>query len=378
MLQAEQNCGTEASFLMSSPLQLIDEVELIQGANDQYMLFHAVKQNYVRIPVVGVMVINMLDGHTTGHDVVKRLEEKYPTQQNIYDVVHHFFSVLRRSGVLNLEPEEEYGLGRFVRNKVNRPIYRLPLVKSLDLLNRSLEYIVGYVRTVPKTILHAVVVVLLLSSLLSIVLSIYHTDMVSKIHWVSWPLLIVAIILHLVVHELSHAFACAYYGTRIREAGVGLLYYFIPVAYVDRTDSYRIKKKKGRAMIALAGPGWDLFAAGIWAMLAMWLGGSPWGATAYMIAMMLLLLFISNLNLLLPTDGYHAFEAATGELSLRNRSLKYLYLKMTRKPLSNLFQNVSKSRRFIYLLYAVLSFCYVFFLLSMFIYAGYSVYQHMR
>ncbi len=369
-MSSEQIAGTAETLLMSVPLQLAEGVELIQGANDQMMLYEPIKGAYIRLSALGVTVVKMLDGRISGFDVARSLQEQYPDHDNIAAVVNRFFADLRRAGVLNLEPAQEQGIKPFLRKVAKRPMLRLPLAKSAD---RVLGGIARVLLAMPKAGLQAGIALVLSGAAVAFgwELSLYGIQ--PGVQQVVWPLFIAAFLLHLMFHELSHAVVCSYYGVRIREAGVGLLYYFLPVAYVDRTDAYRLREKKSRAYIALAGPAYDLAAAGFWSAMALVTERSGWGETAHLIALCEVLLLLGNLNLLLPTDGYHALEAASGELILRQRALRYLYYVVTRQALPDSFVPISQTRKWVYLAYASFSFVYVLLILAGILFSIYSL-----
>lgn len=129
------------------------------------------------------------------------------------------------------------------------------------------------------------------------------------------------------VHELAHAIACIQYGIRPRSMGVALWYYFIPIAYVDRTDAYRLRSRSERVAISLAGPAADMALATLLGSLLILDVIGPnefWGQVAVALVFFLLVSLFGNLNPLLPTDGQQAVESATGLVNVRNRSILYL------------------------------------------------------
>ncbi len=91
---------------------------------------------------------------------------------------------------------------------------------------------------------------LLLLSAITSVIFLQITEGI-QLNWttVQWGWVAIIMILHLALHEIAHAIVTKAYGITIREAGIALLYYFIPVAYVDRTDTYRLKSKKAESIL---------------------------------------------------------------------------------------------------------------------------------
>lgn len=349
--------------LLVNPLYLGEGVELLIGANEEPMLFDKHNGKYIRLSKVGLEIFNLMDGTNTGQDIVNQLEKDYANYGNFPEIVYMFFSSLRKANVLNIKPLPEHQVKRAIRRAADKPMLRLPLAKSL---NKSTEALLHLYYSIPKMLQKITFYILFFCAISSFMM----LNMTGgwQIDWPSihWILLVCAIAFHLIIHEMAHALVTKAYGITIREAGVALLYYFIPVAYVDRTDTYRLKSKKSRIHIALAGPYSDLLACGLWAAVSMLAPQGTISETAHLISFLQIMFVLSNLNLLLPTDGYHAVEAAAGELSLRKRALTYLlHVSTLRKPPAYL-QHVAKNRKIIYVTYSLVSLTYLFCLLSAF------------
>ncbi len=140
---------------------------------------------------------------------------------------------------------------------------------------------------------------------------------------VIWPAVIVVVLVEITAHEYAHATVCRTLGVRIREAGIMLWRWFLPVPYVDCTDIYRLPGKRPRVLVALAGPYVDLVAAGACSAAALETTGAV-SASAFVLVLAMAAALARNLMPVLPTDGYHALQAVTGELNLRGRSWSHL------------------------------------------------------
>jgi putative peptide zinc metalloprotease protein len=170
--------------------------------------------------------------------------------------------------------------------------------------------------------------------------------------------------LHMVIHEISHVLASSYYGVRIRELGIGLLYLFVPVAYTDLTDGYRLQSSLQRACIALAGPAFDIAAAGLSALA----GFSATGATSATLNTLFysqIFLFLANINPLLPSDGYHVVEVLTGHLNFRRRAFTLLLRRVMFRPLPLHLRNLTVKQEIFYCLYASVSVLFTSYLFLM-------------
>ena len=147
--------------------------------------------------------------------------------------------------------------------------------------------------------------------------------------------LITAVAIQLVsilLHESWHAIVAGYLGTPIRGLGVALMFWAIPIAYVDRTDSYRVRSRRGLTMLALAGIFSDGVVCGLEAAVA-WASTGTVRQVALTLCAFQLTMLVTNLNPLTQSDGVAAVEAATGSVNLRGRSMFVLRCVLTRQPL---------------------------------------------
>jgi putative peptide zinc metalloprotease protein len=178
--------------------------------------------------------------------------------------------------------------------------------------------------------------------------------------WLAVPFIIAG---EAVVHELGHAAVCDALDTPVREAGVALWCWVIPIAYVDCTDAYRLAQRSRRVAIALAGPAVDVMAAGVAAIVSLSATGA-WAATAHLVLAIFVVLILSNLNPLFPTDGYHAIEAAFGGLNFRRRAFGYAGHRILRRPLSSALVSTSRTQRVGYTLYTAVAVLYMTFVVA--------------
>ena len=167
---------------------------------------------------------------------------------------------------------------------------------------------------------------------------------------------IAAVVIQLVsilLHESWHAIVAGYLGTPIRGLGVALMFWAIPIAYVDRTDSYRVRSRRGLTMLALAGIFSDGVVCGLEAAIA-------WASTGTMRQVVLTLcafqltMLVTNLNPFTQSDGVAAVEAATGSVNLRGRSMFVLRRVLTRQPLPPALAVMRPAVRWGYFIYGLL------------------------
>src|SRR5205823_5618157 len=63
----------------------------------------------------------------------------------------------------------------------------------------------------------------------------------------------VVLAVSLALHELGHSVACRRVGGRVGKIGVGLLYYFLPIAYADVSGTYLVPDRWRRMLVGAAG-----------------------------------------------------------------------------------------------------------------------------
>ncbi len=171
-----------------------------------------------------------------------------------------------------------------------------------------------------------------------------------------------------VIHELSHAYVAKAMGVRVPRMGIALILLF-PLAYCDVTDSWRMKSRRKRMLIALAGVVSELVIAGL-ALFAWTI--SPPGivkSICFMLSSVTLLsTLLINLNPVMRFDGYYVLCDLVGIDNLQSRSFalargvfRHYALGMA---ISSPEVRCSKRRLLGMTTYAVLSWAYRLFIYS--------------
>jgi putative peptide zinc metalloprotease protein len=241
------------------------------------------------------------------------LRTEPPTTDGRRAEVIEFLSELRDAGLLEDLPaaparaRETWGL-----RAAGTPLLKLPLTHALP---RVLEQVSRVVDRVPRPV--ARTILLLVAGLVPLCIAAALTHGTSGPPHAVW-MLIPLMLAQGLAHECAHALACQRYGVPVREAGVGLLFYIFPVAYVDRTDAYRLTARRQRVVIALAGPATDLLWAAGYAVVVLAAGGDV--ARLGQVGLIFSLILVArNLNPLMPSDGFQALEAGLGWINFRGR-----------------------------------------------------------
>jgi putative peptide zinc metalloprotease protein len=132
-----------------------------------------------------------------------------------------------------------------------------------------------------------------------------------------WLVLLIFWAMAKVVHEVGHATAARYHGVQVGKIGI-MLFFFAPLAYVDVTDSWKLKNRWSRVQIALAGVYLELAVSAL-AAWAWWL--LPDGLPRHLAAQLFLVTgpatLLVNANPLLRLDGYYVVSDLSGIPNLR-------------------------------------------------------------
>jgi len=132
------------------------------------------------------------------------------------------------------------------------------------------------------------------------------------------PLLALAVVGHVVLHELAHAVAVVGFGRRVRGMAIGLR-----GAYVDTTDMY-LGTRAQHAVVALAGPGTSLLLAALAATVACALPVEAVALPRAFAAVGLGITLLTGWPFLLDNDGAHALGDLIGTPHVRTAAWRAL------------------------------------------------------
>ena len=299
-------------WFLTARLQLQDDVETLTGLDERQLMYRPATRKYVNATRGAARVAATFDGTRNGHEILAALgvDIHADAAARLARMAHD----LRQAGFLTDEPAMEDFRGRATRFARKEHMFRFPLIRDVTPL---LEPAAGFLRQYAARTLVMLWAALALAGIAIGTLAMFtvRVDSMPEHVWLLLPLLFAQI----AIHESAHAIVCQYLRVPVREAGIALMLYFLPVGYVDRTDAYRVRSRSGRIMIALAGPLSDQIWFGVVGIIA--LTGPPQIA-AYAVAMMVfqILLTVMNFNPFTPSDGYHAASAALGLINLRGNA----------------------------------------------------------
>ena len=166
----------------------------------------------------------------------------------------------------------------------------------------------------------------------------------------------------ILIHELGHAFTCKYFGGEVHEMGF-MLIYFQPAFYCNVNDAWSFPALRARLWVTAAGSWIQVIVASIAAVV--WYVARP-GTLASEIAVAAMLVggattVITNMNPLIPLDGYFALTDWLEIPNLRVRALGYFGWWVRRHVLRlDLPEPPATEReRRVFLIYGALAVCYI-------------------
>ena len=325
-------------------------VSLIVGMDDQPMLFDSVSGAYHRLGRAAAFIVDQFDGSRSLPTIIDQLPQQIDDagRQRITRLVEYLRSksLLEGGAPPRVAPQERVRKradGRHVapphvgkHEQIHPPrwsgSWMLPRFMLIRSYRRAVAPVAAALHHLPARMLGWLFVLAAAGGYAAGVESLIHLSGGPR-PAVSVYLIAVAIqLVSIVGHESWHAIVAGYLGTPVRGLGVAFMFWVLPIAYVDRTDSYRVRSKLGRAMLAFAGICSDGVVCGAEAAVAAASTGTVRQVALTLCAFQLTML-VTNLNPLTQSDGVAAVEAATGSVNLRGRSMFVLRCILTRQPL---------------------------------------------
>ncbi len=164
------------------------------------------------------------------------------------------------------------------------------------------------------------------------------------------------------LHEFGHAYACKAFDGEVNEMGF-MIIYFQPAFYCNVNDAWTFTDVRQRLWVTAAGAWVELLigsaAAVVWTLT---MPGSPIHTVALMATFMAgTLAIISNLNPLIPLDGYFALSDWLEIPNLRQRALGYFnwYVTSVLRLPTQAEPVVTERERRIFLWYGALATVYI-------------------
>lgn len=352
--------------------QLRDGVEQVTGMEGITMLYDSDSGTYHRIGSFAASVISTFDG-------VKNLEEIAETMNaspatTVHIKPEHVTVLVQKLEDKQLlvggtpEKPRRRGLDKLLPRYTIAPNYSkvlAPIVEHVELLRPPIFSIIAVTVAIAGYILGIYALITGGSPQLT---SIDPGQLI-----LTWLIATLIQLFTILLHESWHGIVCGVCGQPIRGLGVALMFWVIPVAYVDRTDAYRLKSRTQRVAIAVAGMVSDGWVMGYTALIVLnSVGFTHQVATTLLLYQLFLLL--ANLNPFSPSDTVSAIEAATGAIDIRGRAHMVLASVLFRKSLPPYLRNITVRARILYFSYAAFSYLFAIWVMLSFAYSIWASY----
>ncbi|MBO3725008.1 PqqD family protein [Actinomyces bowdenii] len=324
-------------------------VSLIVGMDDQPMLFDSDSGKYHRLGAAAAVIVGQFDGRRSLPAIIDQLPQDIDEAgaQRITRMVE----VLRtnrllegagapgRDGDYTRKPVQGRHVAPPRRGKhahAQPPRWNGGWLLPRFIIMRSYRRVVApVVRLLHHLPVRALSILFLLASATGFAAGAMSLWLLSGGPRPGMGVVLAAVLIQLVSilgHESWHAIVAGYLGTPVRGLGVAIMFWVVPIAFVDRTDSYQVRSRWGRAMLALAGICSDGVVCGLEAAVAAASTGTVRQVALTLCAFQLTML-LTNLHPLTQSDGVAAVEALTGSVNLRGRSMLVLRSTLRREPL---------------------------------------------
>ncbi|MGA3316557.1 MAG: HlyD family efflux transporter periplasmic adaptor subunit [Candidatus Korobacteraceae bacterium] len=167
-------------------------------------------------------------------------------------------------------------------------------------------------------------------------------------------------------HESAHGLTCKHYGGQVHRMGFHLIF-LTPAFFVDVTEAFVYASRWQRFVTILAGIWVETIFCAL-GTIVWW--GTPPGTYVHELAYKILLItgvavVVVNMNPLIKLDGYYAFSEIVGFADIKEKSTTYLS-SWVRRHIFRLpveVEYVSRRRRTLFVVYAILSGVYSYLLL---------------
>ena len=355
---------------------LRDDLKLLETSpaedgTKQWMLFDSIQNKYFTIGLDTFELITHWEEGISDSEFLQRLqEEDYELDK---EGLMTFINFLKSNGLTKSKSQEDVKRIFEQKKKSKQSLFKwmihnylfikLPIFKPDSWLNKNQKKVDFLYSSLWSNIV-------LILGIIGILLVIRDWDSFSStfMYLFSKEGLIyygISLIFVKSLHELGHAFTAKRYGCKIPSMGVAFLVMF-PVLYTDSTNAYALKSKYKRLRIALAGMKVEIYLALIATFLWSFLPEGPLKSIAFIIATTSWITsLLVNISPFLRFDGYYVLSDWTNTKNLQPRSfamakwfIRYYILGLNEEEPENL----TKKRKRFFIIYAILTWIYRFFL----------------
>lgn len=337
----------------SDNLTIIEDYEVKAFFNkdsgkNNYHIKNNISKKYLMVDDIEFYVLEMLDRNYGVSDINIGVYEKFHTIQ--VGKVDRFIKNLRNNGFfVNCDSNSKL-------TKFKQSIFqiRISFSKSNGLFEMLYKYI-GHI-FFKRNFLIACSIISILGMLCFF--SQPQPEIKFNNYALELSLIYIGILVPIFLHEAFHAMTLINFNRKVDDAGI-MLYMFIPVLYVNTSDSWMLDKKE-RILVSAAGPLCDFIIGSWFAIINLLLVDPTYKFISNQIAFFTYARIFLNLNPLLKWDGYYILMDIMDSGNLKEESVKFI--KNNCRDII-MFRRKMNRREWNLIIYGVLSTVYVSYFL---------------
>jgi len=350
---------------------LVVQPQFYEGMT-HYVIKDPLALKYFRFKIEEYFLLQQFDGKQNLQDVKKAFERKYRPQTISIEDLTRFVAQLHEAGIILVDsPEQAKVLIRRRRKNRWRKVWaflanilfiKIPIIDP----ERLLTWMYPYFRWIFTSYFVTASVGLMLAAITLVISqwALFYSKLPEFQSFFNWWTIFsfwISLAVVKIIHEFGHGLTAKHFGGEVHEMGI-LFLVLTPALYCDVTDSWLLPNKWHRIWISAAGIYVELFLASIATFV--WFYSEPGLLNSLSMATMFICSIntvLFNANPLLRYDGYYVMADWLEIPNLRIKSTQFFAYLIQEKVLGleiPVQSYLPRSRRFLFVTYAIASYLY--------------------
>ena len=350
---------------------LVVQPQFYEGMT-HYVIKDPLALKYFRFKIEEYFLLQQFDGKQNLQDVKKAFERKYRPQTISIEDLTRFVAQLHEAGIILVDsPEQAKVLIRRRRKNRWRKVWaflanilfiKIPIIDP----ERLLTWMYPYFRWIFTSYFVTASVGLMLAAITLVISQwdLFYSKLPEFQSFFNWWTIFsfwISLAIVKIIHEFGHGLTAKHFGGEVHEMGM-LFLVLTPALYCDVTDSWLLPNKWHRIWISAAGIYVELFLASIATFV--WFYSEPGLLNSLSMATMFICSIntvLFNANPLLRYDGYYVMADWLEIPNLRIKSTQFFAYLIQEKVLGleiPVQSYLPRSRRFLFVTYAIASYLY--------------------
>lgn len=350
---------------------LVVQPQFYEGMT-HYVIKDPLALKYFRFKIEEYFLLQQFDGKQNLQDVKKAFERKYRPQTISIEDLTRFVAQLHEAGIILIDsPEQAEVLIRRRRKNRWKKVWaflanilfiKIPIIDP----ERLLTWMYPYFRWIFTSYFVTASVGLMLAAITLVISQwdLFYSKLPEFQSFFNWWTIFsfwISLAIVKIIHEFGHGLTAKHFGGEVHEMGI-LFLVLTPALYCDVTDSWLLPNKWHRIWISAAGIYVELFLASIATFV--WFYSEPGLLNSLSMATMFICSIntvLFNANPLLRYDGYYVMADWLEIPNLRIKSTQFFAYLIQEKVLGleiPVQSYLPRSRRFLFVTYAIASYLY--------------------